>query len=207
MTVQPQTFQIIPFTVEAMRWQSEDADNAQAVLDWLESLKVGPQLSDDGQSIILLATGTLVKSGSWVFRMPSGLVATGPDDWFRRSYEPPVGDDAHSREHQAAVAIGRVIAELPASVREQIDIDSLELASAAAAAGVYEPVIAGMRADGLPAALADDLRMVLDQKVPHVHLRPGRWDDDDTVCTVCKARARLQMLVDATMEREATDAG
>lgn len=86
--VTPQTWRIKPFTVEAMHWQSEDADNAQAVLDWLEALNVGPQLSDDGQSIILMVDGTLVESGSWVFRMPTGLVATGPDDWFHRQYAP-----------------------------------------------------------------------------------------------------------------------
>lgn len=85
---EPQTFQIKPFTVLSMRWQPENPEAAKAVLDWLESVSAGPKLSDDGQSIILLATGSLVEPGARVFQMPGGGIFVVADDWFHRQYAP-----------------------------------------------------------------------------------------------------------------------
>ena len=41
-----------------------------------------------------MADGHAVYRGACVFRMPSGLVATGPEDWFARSYLPVVAGES-----------------------------------------------------------------------------------------------------------------
>lgn len=51
--------------------------------------------------------------------------------------------------------------------------------------------------------IADDLRIVLNQRVMHSHQRPGIWDSDNrpglanTPCVECAARQRLASWLEA----------